>query len=105
MFTLALALCLSFAEAPQDAKEIKSEFDDVAARATAIFQVVSNIEARVKEDGHVLHPEIKGRKLRVEMALDDAETAIKEGRWNDARRWTRRASGHLERLEKALKGK
>jgi len=95
---------LAFTGAPSD-REVKSEFDDVAARATAIFQTVSNIEARVKEDGHVLHPEIKGRSLRVEMALDDAEAAIKESRWSDARKWTKRASGHLERLEKALTGR
>ena len=104
MLTLVFTALLAFAGTPND-REIKSEFDDVAARATAIFQVVSNMEARVKEDGHVLHPEIKGRKLRVEMALDDAEAAIKESRWNDAHKWTKRASGHLERLEKALTGR
>ena len=102
MLTLALTAMLVFAA---DDRGVKSEFDDVAAHATAIFQMVSNMEARVKEDGHVLHPEIKGRKLRVEMALDDAEAAIKESRWNDARKWTKRASGHLERLEKALTGR
>jgi hypothetical protein len=95
-------------ETPQQSAvrtEVKSEFDDVAARATAIFETVANLEARVREDGHKLHPDIAGRKVRVEMALDDAEAAIKESRWNDARKWTRRAAGHLERLEKALTGK
>ena len=100
-----LAILLTALLLSTDNHQVKSEFDDVAARATAIFESVANMEARVKADGHTLHPDIRGRKLRVEMALDDAESAIKEGRWNDARKWTRRASAHLERLEKAVTGR
>lgn len=113
MLGVALMAALLSLQAPQQQDkpapgvraEVKSEFDDVAARATAIFEMVANLEARVKEDGHRLHPEIMGRKLRVEMALDDAEAAIKESRWSEARKWTKRAAGHLERLEKALTGR
>jgi hypothetical protein len=106
--TLALAFTamLAFgAAAPPDQREVRSEFQDVAARATAIFETVDHLEARVRADGHNLHPDIRGRRVRVEMALDDAEAALKEGQWADARKWTRRASAHLERLEKALTGK
>ena len=103
MLTLLLtALVLTAAPEKQ---QIKSEFDDVAARATAIFESVTNIEARLQAEGHTLHPDIKGRRLRVEMALDDAESAIGKGLWTDARKCTRRASAHLERLEKALTGR
>lgn len=98
---LALALAVQGGVDP----ELKGEFNDLAARATAAFEVVHNLEARLKSEGLTVHPDIRGRKVRVEMALDDAEEAIREGRTGDARKWLKRADGHLDRLEKALKGK
>ncbi|MBS1835644.1 MAG: hypothetical protein JST65_23205 [Acidobacteria bacterium] len=103
---IALAVLLAAFEDEAAANNAaKHRFDDVAARALAVFEMVNNLEARVRENGLTLHPDIRGRKLRVEMALDDAEAAIKENRWKEVRKSTERASAHLERLEKALTGR
>jgi len=88
-----------------EANLIRSDFRDLAARANAAIETAANIEARVKADGHLLHPEIRSRKARLESSLDEAEEAIQNGRLKDARKWLQRASGHLDRLEKALTGR
>jgi hypothetical protein len=88
-----------------EADQVRTDFRDLSARANAAIETAANIEARLKADGHALHPEIRSRKTRLEIALDDAEEALQENRLKDARKWLQRANGHLERLEKALTGR
>jgi hypothetical protein len=76
-----LALCsivagVTLAQSVPAEKELRLRFGNAAARASAWFQSADTFEARLRESGSTLHPQIATLRGQIEAALDEAHAAL-----------------------------
>jgi hypothetical protein len=98
---LALAPALAPAQTKEQ-RDLRIRFQNLAARAVAMNDSYKTMEERLRREGLTLRAETVAARARMEMFLDDAENALKEKRWKEARKAMERAGAAIARLETAL---
>ncbi len=85
-------------------EEARERFDNVAASASGQFQSLDSIEARLKQDGLSLHPQLVTLRARIGASLDEAHRAIDRGDLKAANRAMKTAEELVQRLAHRLGG-
>ena len=99
----AILLCaalLSVSTAKE--RRLRQEFDDLAARASALVEVVDQTEANLRRQGQTLHPDIAAARNSLVAAMDRASSALERHDWTELRRSLDRARGWIDRLRRQL---
>lgn len=101
---LAVVLsCVALLQASTDKeRHLRLEFDDVAAHATALIQVVDEMEASFQQQGLTLHPDIASARDHLVVTMDAASRAMEKHDWNHLRKCLDRARGWIEQLRRKL---
>ncbi len=82
----------------------KHHFDLVASRASANFRSADSIDARLSEDGAVLHPRLAGLRMRIEAALSEARYDMDHQDYGAAEDALTRGDALLDRFAKEIGG-
>ncbi|SRR5579859_908234 len=100
---LAILLCATLLPA-STAKErrLRQEFDDLAARASALVQVVDQMDANLRQQGLTLHPDITSARNSLVAAMESASDALEQRDWTELRKSLTRARGWIDRLHRQL---
>jgi hypothetical protein len=85
-------------------KDAKKRLGLLATRAIANFKSADSIEANLSKHGQSLHPDLVALRLRIEAALDEAQTAVDKGEIADAKEALDNAQSLLERFAQRLGG-
>jgi hypothetical protein len=83
-------------------RDLKLEFDDLSAKASAIVETVNAMEQKAKDNGESLHPNILEQRALVQSSIARAEEALRAKDRPALRERLTRARGHIERLNKML---
>jgi hypothetical protein len=99
----AILLCATLLPA-STAKErrLRQEFDDLAARASALIQVVDQMDANLRQQGLMLHPDVASARNSLVAAMESASEALEHRDWPELRKSLGRARGWLDRLRRQL---
>jgi hypothetical protein len=102
-FFTAILLCVTLLPV-STAKErrLLVEFDDVSARASALVEVVDNMQTDLREQGLTLHPEITTARNSLVAAINSASAALDRRDWKELSRSLDRARGWIDRLQRQL---
>jgi len=107
LLALAAAAALA-AQQPQPEspaqREAKHHFDLAAIRAAANFRSADSIDARLREDGAVLHPRLTALRMRIEAALSEARFQMDQRDYPAAEDALGRAEALLDRFAKEIGG-
>jgi uncharacterized membrane protein len=103
-----LLICLAAAtlaaqETPRQ-RETKHHIDLAAIRAAANFRSADSIDARLREDGAVLHPQLTALRMRIEAALSEARFEMDHEDYPAVEDALTRADALLDRFAKAIGG-
>lgn len=98
----SLALILLLAIPAPAADEWKGRWFDLVARATALISTSRHMEDRLAGQGLRLRAETVAARVRVEMAMDAAESAYESRRDAEIAAEFARADELLKRFERAL---
>jgi len=101
---LGLAAAALAAQETPELREAKHHFDLVAIRAAANFRSADSIDARLQQDGAVLHPRLAGLRLRIEAALSEARFEMDQHDYPAAEDALTRAQALLDRFAKEIGG-
>jgi ElaB/YqjD/DUF883 family membrane-anchored ribosome-binding protein len=71
-----IALGVGAAQNASPTAELRIRFGNAAASATANFQSADAIEAKLRQRGSTLHPQIASLRVQIEAALDSAQSAL-----------------------------
>jgi uncharacterized membrane protein len=82
----------------------RHHFDLAAIRAAANFRSADSIDARLREDGAVLHPRLTALRLRIEAALSEARFEMDQRDYPAAEDALGRAEALLNRFAKEIGG-
>jgi hypothetical protein len=104
LFALSLAAQEKPAPDPSALRDVRHHFDLAATRAAANFHSLDSIEANLREDGAVLHPQLAALRLRIETALREAGAAIGERDLAAADQAIDRAQALLDRFARQIGG-
>lgn len=97
---VALSWNVAFAQTVDH--DLKLEFDDLSAKASAIVATVNDMEQKAKDNGQSLHPDILEQRALVQTSIARAEEALRDKNITQLRERLTRARGQLERLNKML---
>ncbi|HLJ86920.1 MAG TPA: hypothetical protein VKZ53_08850 [Candidatus Angelobacter sp.] len=81
---------------------LRLEYDDLVAQASALIDATDHMEADLRQQGLVLHPDIAIARNRLATAIDRATTALDNQDWNQLRKRLDRARGYAEQLRRKL---
>ena len=82
----------------------KHRFDLVAIRAAANFRSADSIDARLAEDGLVLHPRLAELRLRIQAGLGEARYEMDQKDYPAAEDALNRTEALVDRFARALGG-
>lgn len=85
-------------------REAKHHFDLVAIRASANFRSADSIDARLNEEGMVLHPRLAQLRMRIEAALSEARFQMDQHDYPAAEEALNRAQALLDRFAHEVGG-
>jgi hypothetical protein len=85
-------------------RETRHHFDLAAIRAAANFRSADSIDARLQQDGAVLHPQLAALRMRIEAALSEARFEMDRRDYPAAEDALTRAQALLDRFAKAIGG-
>jgi ElaB/YqjD/DUF883 family membrane-anchored ribosome-binding protein len=88
----------------QAQKDAKKRLGLLATRAISNFHSADSIEASLSQEGLSLHPQLVSLRLRIEAALDEAQTAVDHGNTADAKEALDTAQALLDRYVQRLGG-
>src|SRR5580704_18676637 len=103
LFICLMAATLAAQETPAQ-REAKHHFDLAAIRAAANFRSADSIEARLHEDGLVLHPRLAALRMRIEAALSEARFEMDQHDYPAAEEALGRADALLDRFAREIGG-
>jgi hypothetical protein len=83
-------------------RKLQNEFDELAAKASAVVETVNAMERRARDNGQSLHPDLIEQRALVRSSIDRAEEALRGKDMPALRERLIRARGHIERLNKML---
>jgi hypothetical protein len=92
------------AKDPPELRAAKHHMDLVATRAAANFRSADSIEANLRDDGAVLHPQLIALRARIEAALSEARYDIDEHDYSAAEDALTRGGALLDRFAKEIGG-
>jgi hypothetical protein len=98
-----MATMLAAQETPAQ-RESKHHFDLAAIRAAANFRSADSIDARLHQDGAVLHPRLTALRLRIEAALSEARFQMDSHDYPATEDALSRADALLDRFAKEIGG-
>jgi hypothetical protein len=103
---LAIPISLGVAAAQEQLtmKELKLEMGQTATRAVGNFRSADSIEANLRAQNAVLHPQLTALRLRVEAALDEAEAALERRDTVTAEKAITRARALLDQFARKIGG-
>lgn len=99
----AILLCAVLLPA-STAKErrLRQQFDDLAARASALVQVVDQMDDNLRRQGLTLHPDIAAARNSLVTAIDSAADDLARHDWAELHKSLDRARGWIDRLRRQL---
>jgi hypothetical protein len=102
-YLAAILLCATLLPA-STAKErrLRVEYDDMAAQASALIEVVDNMQADLRRQGLTLHPEIVTARNSLQAAMERATEALDRQDWPELRKSLDRAHGWIDRLHRQI---
>lgn len=102
-YLTAILLCVMLLPV-STAKErhLRVEYDDTAARAAALIEMVDNMQADLRQQGLTFHPEIVTARNSLQAAMERATEALDRQDWNDLRKSLDRARGWIDKLRRQL---
>jgi hypothetical protein len=83
-------------------RKLQNEFDELAAKASAVIETVNAMEQRARDNGQSLHPDLIEQRALVQSSMDRAGEALRSKDMPALRERLTRARGHIERLNKML---
>jgi len=99
---LAILLWAALLSGSTGKERLLQEYDDLAARAHALVGVVDNMEASLRQQGSMLHPDIVEAREHVVSAINSAAEARDNQDWPLLRKRLDRARGFVEQLRRKL---
>jgi len=99
----AILVCVTLLPA-SSAKErrLQVEYDNVAARASAMLELVDHVETDLRQQGLVLNTEIATSRNGLTAAMNSASDALERKDWSELRKSLDRARGWIDRLRRQL---
>src|SRR5579863_975563 len=85
-------------------KDAQKRLGLIATRAIANFRSADSIEANLVSQGQTLHPQLITLRLRIEAALDEAQTAVDQNDTATAKEALDTAQALLDRYAQRLGG-
>jgi uncharacterized protein HemX len=85
-------------------KDAQKRLGLIATRAIANFRSADSIEANLVSQGQTLHPQLITLRLRIEAALDEAQTAVNQNDTATAKEALDTAQALLDRYAQRLGG-
>ncbi len=98
-----MAATLAAQETPE-LREARHHFDLAACRATANFRSADSIEANLRREGAVLHPQLIALRVRIEAALSEARFEMDQRDYPSAEDALTRADALLDRFARQIGG-
>jgi hypothetical protein len=83
-------------------RQFKIEFDELAARASAVIDTLQAMEARARAAGYSLHPNLVAQRVLVESSMDSAEKALCTNDIEQLGERLKRARALIDRLYRML---
>jgi uncharacterized membrane protein len=99
-----LAAATLGAQETSEQRQAKHHFDLAAIRAAANFRSADSIDARLRQDGAVLHPRLSVLRMRIEAALSEAQFEMDQHDYPATEDALTRADALLDRLAKEIGG-
>lgn len=102
-YLTAILLCVTlFPVSTAKERHLRVEYDDTAARASALIEMVDNMQADLRQQGLTLHPEIVTARNSLQAAMERATEALDRQDWNDLRKSLDRARAWIDKLRRQL---
>jgi hypothetical protein len=99
----AILLCATLLPASSTKeRHLQVEYDNVAARASAILDLVDHLESDLRQQGLALNPEIATSRNGLTAAMNNASGALERKDWSELRKSLDRARGWIDRLRRQL---
>lgn len=98
----AILLCATLLPSSAKERRLQVEYDNVAARASAMLELVDHMEADLRQQGLALNPEIATSRNGLTAAMNSASSALEQKDWNELRKSLDRARGWIDRLRRQL---
>lgn len=83
-------------------RRLRQQFDDLAARASALVEVVDQMEVNLRQQGLALHPDIASTRNSLVAAMEIASDALAHRDWTELHKSLDRARGWVDRLRRQL---
>jgi uncharacterized membrane protein len=99
-----LAAATLAAQETGEQRQARHHFDLAAICAAANFRSADSIDARLRQDGAVLHPRLTALRLLIEAALSEAQFEMDQHDYPAAEDALTRADALLDRLAKEIGG-
>jgi hypothetical protein len=81
-------------------RQLKAEFDELTAKATAAISTVNDMEKRARASGQSLHPSILAQRVLIQSGMDQAEEALRAKNMDDLEDLLKRVRGYIDKLYK-----
>jgi hypothetical protein len=88
----------------REQREARHHFDLTATRAAANFRSADSIEANLRRDGQVLHPQLIALRLRIEAELSEAHFELDQHDYPATEDALRCADAFLDRFARQIGG-
>ena len=89
------------AETPAE-HQLKLEFDELAAKATAAIEMVNGMEERARDAGSTLNPDLIAQRILIQSTMDEAQESLRAKDMDALRERLKRVRGHIEKLYRML---
>jgi uncharacterized membrane protein len=101
---VCLAAVTLLAQETSEQRDAKHHFDLAAIRAAANFRSADSIDARLRDEGVVLHPRLTALRMRIEAALSEARFEMDQHAYPAAEDALGRADALLDRFAREIGG-
>ena len=103
---IAVVACATVtADAPAETPaehQLKLEFDELAAKATAAIEMVNGMEERARDAGSTLNPDLIAQRILIQSTMDEAQESLRAKDMDALRERLKRVRGHIEKLYRML---
>ena len=81
-------------------RQLRAEFDELTAKATAAISTVNDMEMRARANGQSLHPSILAQRVLIQTGMDQAQEALRAKNMDDLEDLLKRVRGYIDKLYK-----
>jgi hypothetical protein len=101
MLAVVLASTANATEKPTE-HQLKIEFDELAAKASAAIDTVNGMEQRARDDGQTLHSSLLIQRNLVQSTMDEAQESLSAKKLDQLQERLKRARAHIDRLYRMI---